>query len=106
MFDCTTKLNSTYLMKVALIFKDICTCLKHRDNQYKQVFAYWSSVEVSKSTMWAFEALVYHDRNVMWGKNMAKSMLEKFGKYWDEIYGVMAVVVVVLDLKYKMVLVD
>lgn len=37
---------------------------------------------------------------------MAKSMLEKFGKYWDEIYGVMAVVVVVLDLKYKMVLVD
>ena len=36
---------------------------------------------------------------------MAKSMLEKFGKYWDEIHGVMAVAVV-LDPRYKMVLVD
>ena len=32
-------------------------------------------------------------------------MLEKFRKYWDEIHGVM-VVAVVLDPKYKMVLVD
>lgn len=36
---------------------------------------------------------------------MAKSMLKKFGKYWDEIHGVVAIVVV-LDLKYKIVLVD
>lgn len=32
-------------------------------------------------------------------------MLEKFGKYWDEIHGVM-VVAVVLDPRYQMVLVD
>lgn len=36
---------------------------------------------------------------------MAKSMLEKFGKYWDENHGVM-VVAVVLDVRYKIVLVD
>lgn len=39
-FDCTMRLNSTYLMKVALIYKDVFTRLKHRDNQYKQALAY------------------------------------------------------------------
>ncbi|KAH9671363.1 BED-type domain-containing protein [Citrus sinensis] len=36
--DCKTKWNSTYLMlEVALIYKDVFTRLKHRDNQYKHL---------------------------------------------------------------------
>ncbi|KAH9780518.1 BED-type domain-containing protein [Citrus sinensis] len=36
--DCKTRWNSTYLMlEVALIYKDVFTRLKHRDNQYKHL---------------------------------------------------------------------
>ena len=37
-FDCKTRWNSTYLMfEIALIYKDVFTCLKHCDNQYKHL---------------------------------------------------------------------
>lgn len=36
--DCKTRWNLTYLMlEVALIYKDVFTRLKHRDNQYKHL---------------------------------------------------------------------
>lgn len=33
---------------------------------------------------------------------MAKSMLQKFEKYWDDMHGVMAIVIV-LDPRYKII---
>ncbi|KAK9184483.1 hypothetical protein WN943_024833 [Citrus x changshan-huyou] len=133
--DCKTRWNSTYLMlEVALIYKDVFTRLKHRDNQYKHLptEVEWELARVVCEHLKPFYTMAemffgtkYPTANLFFPiiceirlslnawlnsscdviKNMAKSMLEKFGKYWDEIHGVM-VVAVVLDPRYKMVLVD
>ncbi|KAH9780517.1 BED-type domain-containing protein [Citrus sinensis] len=133
--DCKTRWNSTYLMlEVALIYKDVFTRLKHRDNQYKHLptEVEWELARVVCERLKPFYTMTemfsgtkYPTANLFFPiiceirlslnawlnsscdviKNMAKSMLEKFGKYWDEIHGVMAVAVV-LDPRYKMVLVD
>ncbi|KAH9686208.1 BED-type domain-containing protein [Citrus sinensis] len=133
--DCKTRWNSTYLMlEVALIYKDVFTRLKHRDNQYKHLptEVEWELARVVCEHLKPFYTMTemfsgtkYPTTNLFFPiiceirlslnawlnsscdviKNMAKSMLEKFGKYWDEIQGVM-VVAVVLDPRYKMVLVD
>ncbi|KAH9752733.1 BED-type domain-containing protein [Citrus sinensis] len=127
--------NSTYLMlEVALIYEDVFTHLKHRDNQYKHlpIEVEWELARVVYEHLKPFYTMTemfsgtkYPTTNLFFSiiceirlslnawlnsscdviKNMAKSMLEKFGKYWDEIHGVMDVVVV-LDPRYKMVLVD
>ncbi|XP_024038235.1 zinc finger BED domain-containing protein RICESLEEPER 2-like [Citrus clementina] len=110
--DCKTKWNSTYLMlEVALIYKDVFTRLKHRDNQYKHLPTevewelarvvcehlkpFYTMTEMFSSTKYPTASLFFpiiceirlslnawlnSSCDVI--KNMVKSMLAKFGKYW------------------------
>ncbi|KAK2658680.1 hypothetical protein Ddye_005213 [Dipteronia dyeriana] len=133
--DCPTRWNSTYFMlSVALMYKDVFVRAKHYELQYKclpdesdwqlatimveHLKPFYKLTEFFSGTKYPTANIVFpmicKVRETMNGwlnsrynviQVMARGMIAKFDKYWSDISGVM-VVAVVLDPRYKMLLVD
>ncbi|KAH9723471.1 BED-type domain-containing protein [Citrus sinensis] len=133
--DCPTRWNSTYAMlDVALMYKSVFSRLQQRESQYKSLpsDSEWdlaaTMVEHLKPfymLMEMFSGTKYPTANLFfplickmkmsingWRTSdnlairiMADKMVDKFEKYWNEIHP-MLVVAVVLDPRYKMLLID
>nr|XP_028957589.1 zinc finger BED domain-containing protein RICESLEEPER 2-like [Malus domestica] len=133
--DCKTRWNSTFLMiQSALIYKDVFPRLKQRESQYKclpddrdwemareiceKLKLFYNVSELFYGTKYpttnlyfpkiceirlSLTRLLTSRRDEI--KNMARSMIEKFDKYWSVIHGIMAVATV-LDPRFKMRLIE
>ncbi|CAN6696665.1 unnamed protein product [Malus baccata var. baccata] len=133
--DCKTRWNSTFLMiQSALIYKDVFPRLKQLESQYKCLLddRDWEmakeiceKLKLFYNVSELFSGTKYPTTNLYFPKiceirlsltrwltsrrdeikNMARSMIEKFDKYWSVIHGIM-VVTTVLDPRFKMRLIE
>ncbi|XP_050147522.1 zinc finger BED domain-containing protein RICESLEEPER 2-like [Malus sylvestris] len=133
--DCKTRWNSTFLMiQSALIYKDVFPRLKQRESQYKclpddrdwemareiceklklfyNVFELFSGTKYPTTNLYFPKICEIRLSLTRWLtsrrdeiKNRARSMIEKFDKYWSVIHGIM-VVAIVLDPRSKMRLIE
>ncbi|KAK9184601.1 hypothetical protein WN943_024951 [Citrus x changshan-huyou] len=133
--DCPTRWNSTYAMlDVALMYKSVFSRLQQRESQYKSLpsdsecdlaatmvehlKSFYMLTEMFSGTKYPtanlFFPLICKMKMSINGwrtsdnlaiRIMADKMVDKFEKYWNEIHP-MLVVAVVLDPRYKMLLID
>ncbi|XP_058190332.1 zinc finger BED domain-containing protein RICESLEEPER 2-like [Rhododendron vialii] len=133
--DCATWWNSTYLMlQTAIEYKDAFSHLKHRDTQYKTVptendwklaVEICGRLKVFYNVTELFSRTRYPTANLLFAKiceikialsewvfcdnvvvqNMSWKMEKKYDKYWQNIHGILGVVLV-LDPRYKMTLIE
>ncbi|CAN6579011.1 unnamed protein product [Malus baccata var. baccata] len=133
--DCKTRWNSTFLMiQSALIYKDVFPRLKQRESQYKclpddrdweMAREICEKLKLFYNVSELFSGTKYPTANLYFPKiceirlsltrwltsrrdeikNMARSMIEKFDKYWSVIHGIMAVATV-FDPRFKMRLIE
>ncbi|KAH9782451.1 BED-type domain-containing protein [Citrus sinensis] len=128
--DCPTRWNSTYAMlEVALMYRSVFSRLQQREPQYKSLPSdeEWDLAVIMEEHLKSFYMLTemfsgtkYPTTNLFFplickmklsinrwrtADNLAiRIMADKFDKYWNEIHP-MLVVAVVLDPRYKMMLI-
>jgi hypothetical protein len=131
--DCVTRWNSTYLMiKTALLYKAVFERAKLCDPKYKclpseddwiraqklceRLEVFHEVTELFSSTKYPTANLFFPEMckikrkieegmssNELFIKDMSTQMMFKFQKYWEQINGIMTIVVV-LDPRYKFLL--